>query len=63
MILGIVIWGLAAAAGAVGWMWSRKRARTEPPGRTPQQVWDETDPQYRRRLSGPPSDGGWGSPL
>ena len=63
MVVGMVIWVLAAGVGAVSWAWSRKRPRTDPTARTPQQVWDETDPEYRRGLSGPGSDGGWGSPL
>lgn len=63
MVVGIVIWVLAGGVGAVIWARSRKRSRTDPPGRTPQQVWDDTDPEYRRGLSPPGSDGGYGSPL
>jgi hypothetical protein len=63
MVVGIVIWVLAIVAGALHWARSRRRARTDPAARTPQQVWDDTDPEYRKGLSAPGSDGGWGSPL
>ena len=63
MVVGILIWVLAVVVGALYWAWSRRRSRSDPPARTPQQVWDETDPEYRRGQSPGGSDGGWGSPL
>ena len=59
MVIGIVIWGLLLGACAVSWGRSRRRARTEPPARTPQDIYDDTDPAYRGGLPGVGFDGGF----
>jgi cbb3-type cytochrome oxidase subunit 3 len=49
MVIGILIWVGIIALCAVAWAYRRRR----PPKRTAQQVWDDADPEYKKK-SRPP---------
>lgn len=51
MVIGIVIWVVLLGAWAGRWFLTRVRT-SDAAARSPQQIWDDTDPAYRGGMSG-----------